>query len=137
MREGLLLAAEKLLAGQDLTLGTRSKAERGYRLVLEKTPSSPEPEKSRPVHLRGKDTSAEAFAAILASASRQILVNRAALLETDDPHAAHQLRIGLRRLRSALEALRGFAVSHSLTAFERAAREGWAARSGSCATPMC
>jgi len=121
--EGLLLAAEKLLAGQDLTLGTRSKAERGYRLVLEKTPSSPEPEKSRPVHLCGKDTSAEAFAAILASASRQILVNRAALLETDDPHAAHQLRIGLRRLRSALEALRGFAVSHSLTAFERAARE--------------
>ena len=121
--EGLLLAAEKLLAGQELTLGTRSKAERGYRLVLEKSPSSPEPEKSRPVCLRGKDRSAQAFAAILASASRQILVNRAAVLETDDPHAAHQLRIGLRRLRSALKALRPFALSHSLTSFERAARE--------------
>jgi triphosphatase len=45
------------------------------------------------------------------------------LLESDDPHAAHQLRIGLRRLRSALNALRGLAVSDSLTAFERAARE--------------
>ena len=121
--EGLLLAAEKLLAGQDLTLATRSKAERGYRLVLEKTPTSPEPEKSCPVPLRGKDKSAEAFTAILASATRQILVNRAALLETDDPDAAHQLRIGLRRLRSALKALRGFDVSHSLTSFERAARE--------------
>src|SRR5262245_367511 len=121
--EGLLLAAEKLLAGQELTLGTCSKAERGYRLVLEKSPSSPEPEKSRPVPLRGKDRGAEAFAAILASASRQILVNRAAVLETDDPHAAHQLRIGLRRLRSALKALRPYAGSHSLTSFRRAARE--------------
>jgi triphosphatase len=121
--EGLLLAAEKLLAGQHLTLGTRSKAERGYRLVLEKTPSSPEPEKSRPVALRGRDRSAEAFAAMLASASQQILVNRGALLESDDPHAAHQLRIGLRRLRSVLNALRPFAVSQSLISFERAARE--------------
>jgi triphosphatase len=121
--EGLLLAAEKLLAGQNLTLGTRSKAERGYRLVLQKTATSPEPEKSRPVHIRGKDTCAEAFTAILASASRQILVNRAALLETDDPDAAHQMRIGLRRLRSALKALRPVAVSQSLTAFDRAARQ--------------
>ena len=121
--EGLLLAAEKLLAGRELKLGTRSKAERGYQLALGKDGGSPEPEKSRPVRIRRQDSCAEAFAAILASAGRQILVNRAAVLETDDPNAAHQIRIGLRRLRSALRALRPLVATGSLTAFERSARE--------------
>ena len=40
------------------------------------------------------------------SAAAQIAANRMAVLETDDPDAAHQLRIGLRRLRSALCAFR-------------------------------
>jgi triphosphatase len=121
--EGLLLAAEKLLAGRELKLGTRSKAERGYQLALGKNGASPEPEKSRPVRIRRQDTCADAFAAILTSAGRQILVNRTAVLATDDPNAAHQMRIGLRRLRSALKALRPLVVTGSLTAFERSARE--------------
>jgi triphosphatase len=121
--EGLLLAAEKLLAGRELKLGTRSKAERGYRLALGKKGANAEPEKSRSARIRRKDTCAKAFAAILASAARQILVNRAAVLETDDPSAAHQLRIGLRRLRSALKALRPLVGSGSLRSFEHSARE--------------
>ena len=121
--EGLLLAAEKLLAGHELKFGTRSKAERGYRLALGKKGANPEPEKSRSVRVRRQDTCAQAFSAILASASRQILVNRAAVLETDDPNAAHQLRIGLRRLRSALDALGPFVASGSLKSFNRSARE--------------
>jgi inorganic triphosphatase YgiF len=121
--EGLLLAAESMLAGHELKLGTRSKAERGYRLALEKRDSCPEPEKSRPVRIRRKDDSATAFAAILASASRQILINRVAVLESDDPEATHQLRIGLRRLRSALQALRPFVISPSLKSFECRVRE--------------
>jgi len=121
--EGLLLAAETVLAGQELKFGTRSKAERGYRLALEKRGSDAEPEKSRPVRIARKNDSATAFAAILASASRQILVNRTAVLETDDPHGAHQLRIGLRRLRSALNALRPYVGSPSLKSFEGCARE--------------
>ncbi len=51
-------------------------------------------------------TCAEAFALIVQSASDQIAANRRAVLETVDPAAAHQLRIGLRRLRSALSAFR-------------------------------
>jgi inorganic triphosphatase YgiF len=121
--EGLLLAAESVLAGHEFKFGTRSKAERGYRLALEKRGSSAEPEKSRPVRIRRKADSATAFAAILGSASRQILVNRTAVLETDDPHATHQLRIGLRRLRSALYALRPFVNSPSLKSFEHHTRE--------------
>ena len=120
--EGLLLAAEKLLDGPELKLSSRSKAKRGYLLALQKGTSA-EPEKARAVRIDRKDTCAKAFAAILQSAVRQILVNREAVLETDDPNGAHQLRIGLRRLRSALRALRPLADRSSLRAFERCARD--------------
>src|SRR5215468_6405248 len=50
--EGLLLAAEKLLAGHELKLSSRSKAERGYRLALGKKDDSIEPEKARPAPAR-------------------------------------------------------------------------------------
>jgi triphosphatase len=121
--EGLLLAAEKLLAGHELKLSTHSNAERGYRLALQKKGTSAEPEKARAVRLARKDTCAKAFAGILQSAVRQILVNRETVLQTDDPDGAHQLRIGLRRLRSALRALRPLADRSSLRAFERSARD--------------
>src|SRR5262249_3425132 len=49
--------------------------------------------------------------------------NRRAVLESDDPEAAHQLRIGLRRLRAALRALRPLVDCSSLHAFERSARD--------------
>ena len=44
------------------------------------------------------------------------------VLETDDPEGAHQLRIGLRRLRGALRALRPLVDRGCLRAFERSAR---------------
>ena len=121
--EGLLFAAEKLWAGHELKLSPRSKAEHGYRLALRKKGTSTEPEKARPVRIRCKDTCAMAFAAILPSAARQILVNREVVLQTDDPNGAHQLRIGLRRLRSALHALRPLAGRGSLRTFEGCARD--------------
>lgn len=121
--EGLLLAAEALLAGHELRLSRRSKSERGYRLALGKKGSGAEPHKARPISLRRKYTGREALSAILTSATQQVTVNRLAVLETDDPNAAHQLRIGLRRLRSALRALRPFINSRSLRAFENSARD--------------
>src|SRR5215468_583730 len=121
--EGLLLAAEKLFAGHELKLSSRSKAERGYRLVLGKKDNSTEPERARPASVSHKDSSRKALSSMLDSAVRQVLVNRRAVLETDDPEASHQLRIGLRRLRSALRALRPVADRSSLHAFERSARD--------------
>jgi triphosphatase len=121
--EALLFAAEKLLGGQDLNLSKRSKAERGYRLALGKRGANAELEKALPARVRRKDTCAIVLAAMLASATRQIQINHQAVLETDDPEAAHQLRIGLRRLRSALRTMRPLAGGTSLRAFERAARD--------------
>jgi triphosphatase len=120
---GLLLAAETLFAGHELKLSSRSKAERGYRLALGKSGRSAEPRSARAPRVKPKHTCAEAFSAILASATEQILANRQAVLETNDPEGAHQLRVGLRRLRSALRALRPLAASASLRQFESLARD--------------
>jgi triphosphatase len=120
--EGLLLAAEKLLGDHELKLSTRSKAERGYRLASAKKGATAESEKARAAWVTRKNSCAEAFSAILESATEQILVNREAVLETGDPEGAHQLRIGLRRLRSALRALRPLVDSGSLRAFDLSAR---------------
>src|SRR5262249_23998027 len=93
--EGLLLAAEKLLAGHELKLSPRSKPDGGYRLALGKKDDSNEPEKAPPAPISRKDTCRKALSSMLDSPARQVLVNRRAVLETDDPEAAHQLRIGI------------------------------------------
>ena len=118
----LLLAVEKLLGGHEFKLTRQSKAERRYRLPDARRARA-EPEKARPARIVKRNTCVEAFSAILASAIRQIAVNRQSVLQTDDPEGAHQLRIGLRRLRSALRALRPLLDGGSLRAFERSARE--------------
>jgi len=118
----LLLAVEKLLGGHELKLIRQSKPERGYRLP-DTGKVGAKPEKARPARIARRNTCGEAFPTILASAIRQIAVNRQAVLQTDDPEGAHQLRIGLRRLRSALRALRPLVEGGSLRAFERSARE--------------
>jgi triphosphatase len=115
--EGLLLAAETLLAGREIRLPNRTLS------ALDKWQASTAPEKAQPARITRHDTCAEAFTSILASAMRQILVNRRAVLSNDDPEGAHQLRIGLTRLRSALRSLRPLVHRGSLRAFEQAARE--------------
>jgi triphosphatase len=121
--EGLLLVAEKLLKGHQLRIGERSKAERGYQLAVGEKGISAEPQKGRAPHLiTRKETCAEAFSAILAATTQQIIANRKMVLETDDPEGPHQLRVGLRRLRSALRALRPLVDTPSLKVFDHSAR---------------
>src|SRR5262249_48999963 len=62
--EGLLVAAEKLLSGHELKPSSRSKAERGYRLVPGKEDASTEPEKARPVRVSRKDSSRKALSSL-------------------------------------------------------------------------
>jgi inorganic triphosphatase YgiF len=102
----LLTTAAKLFAAQPIRLAKTSKAERGYRLALGKVNGQAAPQRAEQPVLREDQTCGEALAAIVQSAAEQIVANRRAVLETEDPAAAHQLRIGLRRLRSALRAFR-------------------------------
>ena len=104
--ECLLEAAAVLFSQENVRLAEASKAERGYNLVLGRQNRNADPVKARIPQLTGDETCATALGQFAEAATEQIIANRRALLETDDPEAAHQLRIGLRRLRSALRAFR-------------------------------
>lgn len=79
-------------------LSVKSKAERGYELV---DGESPRPVKATPVGLTPDITRGQAFKIIARSCLRQIVANEPAL-RAGDREAVHQMRVGLRRLRSAI-----------------------------------
>jgi len=119
----LLDIATTVFAQGPLHLSHRTKAERGYDLLLGRRSDGIVPERATPPQLRGDESSGEALSLFVGSAATQIICNRRVVLETDDPEGAHQLRIGLRRLRSALRAFRPLADSEALREMETQARD--------------
>ena len=118
----LLQTAAQLFATAPVCLTKGSPAERGYSLAMGKANGDIEPQRADQPHLAADHTCAQAFALIVQSAADQIAANRRAVLETEDPAAAHQLRIGLRRLRSALLAFRPLSDTPALRELESHAR---------------
>jgi inorganic triphosphatase YgiF len=116
--ECLLHAATQLFAATPLRLAKSSTAEQGYSLAPGRANASIEPHRVEQPQLRAGQTCLEAFVLIVQSTAAQITANRHAVLETEDPAAAHQLRIGLRRLRSALSAFRPLADTPPLRELE-------------------
>lgn len=99
-----LLHVTRRWLGEGLYVQAESKAERGLRL-LHGVPTPP-PTKAGPPGALG-NTTPDGFArAVVASCLAQILPNTSVLASgsADDDHV-HQLRIGLRRLRTALREL--------------------------------
>jgi len=76
----------------------RSKAERGYALARG---VGPHPVKARPARIDPKQAAIEAFRAICFGCIEHLQANRAGLLAGEDPEYLHQMRVALRRLRSA------------------------------------
>ncbi len=115
----LLRTAQMLFAKSAVRPAPMSKAERGYRLLLKtRLPKKIEPVHAEPPGIAIGQTCGEAFAQIMRSARDQIVKNRTATLETDEPEAAHQLRVGLTRLRSAHRALKVLTGSPQLEQLE-------------------
>lgn len=121
--ECLLETAAALFSSEPVRLAEASKAERGYNLVLGRRDESVAPQKARHLLLKGDETCALALMLFVESATAQIMRNRRAVLETDDPEAAHQLRIGLRRLRSALRSFRPLNDTPATRELEQYARD--------------
>jgi len=106
----LFALARELSAAAPLYLAFDSKAARGQALVAGQ--AAPSPQKSERVELAQDATVGEAFQAIARKALAQIAANAAVLREAPllpatAPDAVHQLRIGARRLRSALSTFKG------------------------------
>lgn len=104
----LLSAAEAFFSQDPITVSQCSKAEQGYRL-LSATPCSKtkllKPNKGRKPVLEEQMSRGEALSEIGGAASDQILDNWQATLVLPDPEGPHQLRVGLRRLRTAIRLL--------------------------------
>ena len=98
----LFAIAQALAADLPVRPALLSKAERGYRLRLG-TPLMPL--KASPSPLRGGQAPLEAFHAIANDCLVQFEMNELGA-QTEDPEYIHQMRVALRRLRSALRTFR-------------------------------
>jgi inorganic triphosphatase YgiF len=99
----IFAAARQILDETPFRLGTTNKAARGYRLLREGAAEAPKPRKAGSFDF-GPETGIEMVARdVLRDCLRQISANIPVVLDTDASEGPHQLRIGLRRLRTALK----------------------------------
>jgi inorganic triphosphatase YgiF len=88
-----------LLKSVPFRLENVSKAEQGYALV---TRTWPPPVKAAPIRLRAEMSAYEAFGAIAWNCLSHLHGNETGMLQGHDVEYLHQMRVGLRRLRSAV-----------------------------------
>lgn len=91
--------AGRLLDDLPLVPSAVTKAQRGYRLARHETLR---PAHARPAALAAAMSAAQGAAAVLGAALEQLLANAEGVAKSDDPEFVHQLRVALRRARSAL-----------------------------------
>jgi triphosphatase len=95
----LFAFALALLETLPLQVSNVSKAERGYALCLDQPAAAV---KAAPLALARDATTGQALQAVLANCLRHMQDNEAAVIHGADSESLHQLRVGTRRLRSAL-----------------------------------
>ena len=91
--------ARELARDVPLRLGHASKAERGYALARD---AAAPPQKARAVELVQWQPAGAALRRIALACVTQMQANEEGMLEGRDPEYLHQLRVGLRRLRSCM-----------------------------------
>lgn len=96
--EDVFALAREIAATIPVRLGVRTKAERGYGLAEGETLAMRKAEK---VPLDEAMSTAEAFRAIAHACLRHMRLNEEVLLDRRDAEAVHQMRVAIRRLRSA------------------------------------
>ncbi|PWC34756.1 CYTH and CHAD domain-containing protein [Azospirillum sp. TSO35-2] len=100
--------AHELIKVAPLRLEVRTKAERGHALAVGATDKALKAEKL----LLDADTTVEgAVARIVRACLAHMVANEAVTLAGDDPEGVHQMRVALRRLRSATALFRPFIPS--------------------------
>ncbi|MEW5727793.1 MAG: CHAD domain-containing protein [Pseudomonadota bacterium] len=98
----LFAVARAIVATVPARLITLSKSDRGYGLAFGRPPA---PVKARPVAVGRDTTVALGFQSIARNCLEHLLANEAPLLARDG-EAVHQMRVALRRLRSAVKVFR-------------------------------
>jgi inorganic triphosphatase YgiF len=95
----LYALAQALNEEVPLRLVRLTKADRGYALLGETVGA---PQKARPVALERDVTTGDAFRRILENCLSHMMANEPSVVERRDGEGLHQLRVAMRRLRTAL-----------------------------------
>ena len=104
--KALLKAAKTFFSDDPIIVSQQSKSEQGYGLYLGNTDCAllpVEPVKGVVPVLATSMSVEEALCEVGQRSSEQILSNWQSVLTTEDPDGTHQMRIGLRRFRTALK----------------------------------
>lgn len=125
----LLASARKIVSQAPAKIGVMTKSERGFGLADGKRN---QPAKATPVILRAHMSVADGFAAVAAGCLKHFRLNEPLLIAERDAEALHQLRVAVRRLRSAIWMFRPAVRDRKLVGFQdqlrRFTRELGAAR---------
>lgn len=97
--DALYEVAEALAAKIDLRLNSLKKPDLGYRLINE---FKPEPVFAKTTDLSCEKTVEDMFVHLLTASLEHAFANEEAVLDSSDIEGVHQMRVGLRRFRSAL-----------------------------------
>ncbi|WP_069266165.1 CYTH and CHAD domain-containing protein [Paraburkholderia nodosa] len=98
--EALHATALELLKTVPLSIDHRSKADIGYELLVAEHAA---PVKAEPVRLSKDNSIEDVFCTIVHNCLSQVHANERGVVSGHDPSSVHQMRVGLRRLRSALD----------------------------------
>ncbi|MFT0172285.1 CHAD domain-containing protein [Paraburkholderia mimosarum] len=98
--QSLYTVALELLDSAPLRIEHRSKADVGYELLVAQHEDAV---KATPVRMKKRDSVEEAFCTIARNCLAQVNANERGVVSGHDPSCVHQMRVGLRRLRSALD----------------------------------
>ena len=115
--------AEILTGDEAVRFSEWSKAERGYRLSNGEIGTLPSPVGYDAPEFAPDSLAGDVFPAQLRACTRQVAHNWLVVLDTDLMEGPHQIRIGLRRLRSLLHGYRSISKSDLLHELETRARE--------------
>jgi inorganic triphosphatase YgiF len=98
-----------------LALLNESKAERGYHLLESSHPAARKPE---PIELAADMGTHEAFRRLADGVLDHLLANQPAALRGEEQEGIHQMRVGIRRLRSLLVMFERFLEPHARERFD-------------------
>jgi len=109
----LVELATRLAADLPVAIEPRGKAERGYALA---DGTSPSPSRAREIDHDDDTTAAQALSSVVTECVRQLAANTLGFRgrHLGDPEWVHQMRIGVRRLRSCVALADGMAPAKSL-----------------------
>jgi triphosphatase len=99
--KSLVTLARRLAEEFPVRLAVKTKAERGREIA---TQARHRPHKAGDVELGTHTSVGEAFADVLSHCLRHAIANEDAILRAQNPEGVHQMRVALRRLRSAISA---------------------------------